>query len=127
MGQEPTPIEKALQRYQNYVVGMLAFVVVFALTIMVVLFWQTYRLGEQASDLRHVATTTHNSLCALQQNMRRSYDDTAKFLKANPAGLISGGTVIISAEILEQQQANRLTSLNALLAGGLTCEEVDIP
>ena len=113
---EPTPIEKALGKYQNLVVGGLAFIVVFAVTVMGIMLWQAYRLGQTAQKVEHVAITTHSALCALRADLQIRHDNGVAYLKANPNGFPGLPSATIQQSVDAQQD-----TLDALMAGGLTC------
>jgi hypothetical protein len=108
-------IDKKLAVLSAYVVGGLAFLLVFAVTVMGWAMWQSSRLSANAAELRVVATETHDSLCAFKSDLRERYVQGQKYLRENPAGLIdSRGQVIISREQIVAQQTSRKDTLDSL-------------
>jgi len=119
-----TALERSLARYQGFVTFGLCFIVVFAVTVSAVMLWSAYRIGQQSERLNNIALTTHNSLCALRNDMKTRYDDGVKFLADNPSGLLSPSNheIIIPAALLQANVQNQKAALAALAAGGLQCE-----
>jgi lipopolysaccharide export LptBFGC system permease protein LptF len=113
---DKTPLEISLGRYQSLVVGGLAFIVVFAVTVMGVMLWQAYRMGQTAEKVENIAVTTHSSLCALQDDIQIRHDNNVIFLESNPRG-IPGITPAMIQESIDGYQS----TLDALAAGGLKC------
>lgn len=113
---DKTPLEVSFGRYQSLVVGGLAFIVVFAVTVMGIMLWQAYRMGQQAERIEHVAVTTHNALCTLRADLVERNTAARAFLRDNPAGFagIPGSTIQSSIDA-------RQATLDALAAGGLRC------
>lgn len=116
-------LEKSLERYQGFVVAGLAFILVFAVTMAGVMLWQAYRMGEQANDIKNVAVSTHNSICALRSDLQARRDAAVKFIKEHPGGLVSErtGEVLITRAQLDSSVAAQDATLNALGRGGLQC------
>lgn len=122
MGQDTTKLEQSLSRYQSIVVAGLAFIVVFAVTMMGVMLWQSYRLGEQAQALKQVATTTHDALCASLNARIAEKNASEEFLKEHPDGLRDrDGSVLIPSVFIERDIDNQKRTIDAYAAGGLTC------
>ena len=103
-------------------IAAVTFVMVVALSMMVLTMWNTYRLGEQAINLRAVAVETHDALCAMYNREVREYAQTKDFIRDNPKGLLdSNGNIIISRSLLERGQEQREETINALRTAGLAC------
>lgn len=113
---EKTPLESSFARYQALVVGGLAFIVVFAITVMGIMLWQAFRMGQQAEKVEHVAVSTHRALCTFRDDVQRRHDNAEEFLKENPGGF-SG----IPASTLQASIDAQKATLDALAAGGLQC------
>lgn len=115
---DKTPLEVRFGRYQALVVGGLAFIVVFAISVMGILLWQAYSIGQQAQKVEQLAVTTHGALCTFREDLQRRHDNAVDFLEDNPGGF--GG---ITASTLQTSIDNQKATLDALAAGGLTCTE----
>jgi hypothetical protein len=113
-----TPLEASFAKYQALVVGGLAFIVVFAITVMGIMLWQSYRMGETAEKVENIAVTTHNSLCALQEDVQIRHDNNVLFLESNPQGIPG-----ITPAMIQEAIDGYASTLNALAAGGLSCQD----
>lgn len=116
-----TQIEQKLTALQSWVTAGICFLVVFAVSVMGVMVWQTYRLTDSSSRLRAVATETHSALCALQLDIQQRHDAGEEYLRANPKGLVGdSGRILISAAQIRDSLANQESTLAALKS--LNCE-----
>lgn len=112
-------VEQKLGSLQAWVTAAIVGAVVFALTVMGFMVWQSYRVGENAQQLRAVAAETHESLCALKLDIKTRYDSGVKYLKDHPRGLTAHGEVAIPAAQIQQSLDNQNATLKAL--EGLDC------
>jgi hypothetical protein len=113
-------LSKSLQRYQAIVVGGLAFVVMFALTVMGALIFLAFSVGHQAAEVRNVAVTTHTSLCALRHDLAVRLQGNDKLLRDHPEDPIRAyGLEIPRATIIQSRDGQKAT-LTTLK--GLNCE-----
>lgn len=112
-------VERKLGSLQAWVAGGLCFIVVFAVSIMGLMVWQSYRVGENARDLRAVATETHGALCAYKGDLTRRYGDGVKYLKDHPDGLVAHGEVLITAAQIKRSLDAQEATLKSLR--GLDC------
>lgn len=107
---------------QWIVVAALAFVMFTALLMMLLTMWNTYRLGQQSTDLRAVAVETHDALCALYNKEVTAVDEAEALLKDSPAGLLDdSGRVIIAANLIQRGIDQRAETISALKLAGLDC------
>ena len=112
-------LAKSLARYQAFVVAGLAFLVALAITVMGVLLYLSFSLGNQSARLEAVADETHNALCALYNKEIVAQRDSLPYRKT---GLTDDrGNVIISAELIERGIQQRKDTLDALKGSGLSC------
>ena len=107
-------VEKKLGILQTWVTASVVGVIVFAMTVMGFMVWQSYRVGANGQQLRQVATDTHSSLCALKIDLQRRYDDGVKYLNDHPNGLTSHGEVVITAAQIQQSLDGQASTLRAL-------------
>jgi Flp pilus assembly protein TadB len=108
-------IDKKLAILSAYVVAGLAFLLVFAVTVMGWAVWQSSRLSANAAELRVVATETHDSLCAFKADLQERYRQGQEYIKDHPAGLLdSRGQTIISRDQIAAQQTSRKDALDSL-------------
>jgi hypothetical protein len=84
-------------------------------SIMAVLVWQAAAVGRNAERLEQVATETHDSLCALKNDIERRRSAGLKFVKENPDGIPG-----ISRAQLDQSLSSQKSTLDAL--GVLDCQ-----
>jgi hypothetical protein len=108
-------LAKSLGRYQAAVVGGLAFIVVFAITVMGIMLWQSYRLGQEAEKVQHVATTTRGALCALRQDVKTRRDANLKLLRDHPEDPVLAFGLEIPRDTLLQSAAGQTSTLKALV------------
>jgi len=112
-------LSRTLGHYQALVVGGLAFLVLFAVTMMGVMLFLSFRVGAQAEKLEGVALETHNVLCALYAKEVRANVDAAPFRKT---GLLDErGNVVIEASLIQRGIDQRKETITAMDAAGLTC------
>lgn len=119
-----TRLERSLERYQGLVVGGLAFILVFAVSMAGVMLWQAYKLGAQSHEVEDIALTTHSALCAFRVDLQNRHDAGVVFLKQHPFGLVSGrtGEVLITSGQLQSSLDSQQAALDALAKGGLNCD-----
>lgn len=115
-------LARSLGRYQSIVVGGLAFLVVFAVTMMGIMLWQATTIGRSSAQIEHVADESHDVLCALYlQNVRQNQDAYA-LLKESPAGLLDArGNIVIAADLIQRGIDGRKDTIDAMKEAGLTC------
>src|SRR6186713_399044 len=112
-------LARSLARYQALVVGGLCFIVVLAITIMGVMLYLSFSLGNQSARLEAVADETHNALCALYNKEIVAQRDALPYRKT---GLLDDrGNVVISAELIQRGIDQRKDTIDALKGSGLTC------
>lgn len=119
---DTTPIEKSLSRYQNLVAFGLAFIVVFAVSVVGILLFLTFRVGQQAERLEGVAIQTHDVQCALFLAERRQNEDARRLLKESPLGLLDRhDNIIIEASLIQRGIDQRQITIDAVRGAGLEC------
>ncbi len=112
----------SLGRYQAYVVGGLAFIVLFAISMMGVMLYLAFAQGHQAAKLEAVARETHGSICALYQQNVVANREARSVLEESPRGLLNThGDVIIDATLIQRGIDQRQDTIDALRGAGLTC------
>lgn len=120
MGEDTTAkLARSLARYQALVVGGLCFIVVLAITIMGVMLYLSFSLGNQSAKLEGVAEETHDALCALYQKEITAQRESLPY--RNTGLLDARGNVVISAELIQRGIAQRKDTIEALKGSGLTC------
>lgn len=112
-------VERSLSELQARTTFGLCFIVVFCVAVTSILVWFGMAQGRQAARLTEVAVQTHNSLCALKNDIRGRKDRAVAYLGENPRGLVSPrtGEVLITAALLRDsidKQEATLSSLSAL-------------
>lgn len=107
-------LERKLGSLQAWVSGGLAFIVVFSITVTGLMFWQAYRLGQQAAEVKQVAVTTHDALCAFKLDLQRRYNDNRKLLRDHPEDPVRAFGLEIPRATLESSVANQKATLEAL-------------
>ncbi len=112
-------LSRSLGRYQALVVGGLAFIVLFAVTMMGVMLFLAFRVGGQAENLEDVARETHSALCALYTKEIVAQRDALPYRKT---GLLDDdGKVVISAALIQRGIDQRKETIDALKGSGLLC------
>lgn len=115
-------LSDSLGRYQAYVVGGLAFIVLFAISIMGVMLYLAFAQGNQAAKLEAVARETHGSICALYSQNVVANREARLILKDSPTGLLDrNGNVVIDATLIQRGIDQRQDTIDALKGAGLTC------
>lgn len=79
-------VEGKLGSLQSWIVGGLAFIVVFSLTMTMIMLWQAYRFGEASAELRRTVSDQHSVLCAQKINTEESIASSKKYLEDVKAG-----------------------------------------
>lgn len=107
---------EAQARFLSWVtIAAVIFVMAVALFMMGLTMWNTYRLGQQSTELRTVAVETRDALCAFKRNLVLAQRDARKFVEDNPKGIPG-----ITRETIDQSIANRQNTLDSLQV--LTCD-----
>lgn len=115
-------LAQSLARYQALVVAGLAFIVLFAISMMGVMLYQSFAIGRQSAKLEEIADETHDSLCALYLKEVRARKNTLEILKESPLGLTDrNGNIVIEASLLQSSIDQQQETINALKGAGLTC------
>lgn len=116
MGTEISQVEVKLAALQSWVVGGLAFILVFAVTVIALMLWQANNAATTSIEVKHNAEVTMQALCSLKIDIRRRRNVALEFLKEHPQGLTSKvtGEVLISAQQLQQGISNQNSTLEAL-------------
>src|SRR6187551_2663297 len=114
-----TRMENSLARYQGLVAGGFAFLVVFAVTMMGVMLWQSFRMGQQAEQLKVVATSTHDSLCALKHDLVVRHNSNVILLRDHPEDPIQAYGLSIPRATIIQNETSQEATIDALK--GLIC------
>ena len=121
-GMDITRVESTLAKYQSLVTAGLAFIVVFTVSMVGVMLFQSYRMGQQSEQIKAVAVSTHSALCALRNARLAEQASSKKFLKEHPNGLTDRyGSILISAAQIQGSIDSQQTVIDALKGGGLTC------
>jgi hypothetical protein len=113
-------LSRSLNRYQAIVVGGVAFVVVFAVTVMGVMLWQSFRLGQEAAKVENVAVTTHDALCAFTGDLKTRYTANVKLLRDHPEDPIRAFGLEFPRATLVNSTTGQKATLDSLK--GLSCE-----
>lgn len=101
--------ERKLAQLSTWLTALICFVLVFVISIMAVVVWQSSTVGRNAERLEEVATQTHDTLCAFKRDLEVRYDNGAKFLKENPEGIPG-----ISAAEIQRSLSNQKSTLESL-------------
>lgn len=113
-------VERRLSLLTAWMVGTIVALMVFVISVMGIVWYQAYRTGQSASDLKALTAQTHGALCTLKADQQRRYDSGNQYLEEHPQGLVSShGEVIISAALLRQSINAQAATLKALQ--GLDC------
>lgn len=112
-------VERRLSVLQSWVTFGLAFILLFSISVMGIMVWQSYRLGANANELRGVATETHSSLCAFKTDLQTRHENSVKYLQDHPSGLVAHGEVLISPAQIQQSLDAQSATLSSL--SGLDC------
>jgi hypothetical protein len=102
-------VDRKLATLTAWLTAGICFLIVFSISVMGVLVWQSMRVGQTASDLEGVATETHDALCAFKTDLQKRYAAGTKFLKENPEGIPG-----ISAAQIKQSLSNQESTLDSL-------------
>jgi len=98
-----------------WIIGGLAFIFVFTLTVIATLVWQASITAHNTQRLREVAITTHDALCSLRADLVLRHKSSAKFLIEHPEGLLGeNGVVLVSAASIKQSVEAQAATINAL-------------
>ena len=112
-------LSRKLGRYSALVVGGLAFIVLFAVTMMGVMVFLAFSVGHQSAKLEDVAEETHNALCALYTKEVIANREARPYLST---GLLDEhGNIVISAKLIRRGYEQRQDTIEALKGSGLTC------
>jgi hypothetical protein len=112
-------VERKLSTLTGWVTAGLCFIIVFAISAMAIMVWQSYRVGENARQLRTVAEQTHESLCAFKQDIENRHQSGEQYLEDHPNGLTAHGEVVITAAQIQQSLDAQSSTLKSL--SGLDC------
>lgn len=110
-------VAQRLNVLTGWITATIVFAVVFAISVMGIMVWQAYRVGDNASQLRDVATETHGALCALKLDLQARHDNGVKYLEDHPSGVTAHGEIVIPAAQIQKSldaQAATLKSLDSL-------------
>ena len=111
--------EVRLRQLQAWVTAAVIGAVVFAMTVLGFMFWQSYRVGVNTQHLKQVALETHGALCAFKIDLTHRYDDGVKYLEDHGSGLTAHGEVLITAAQIKRSLDSQKATLTSL--AGLDC------
>lgn len=78
------------------------------------------QLRNQAEEGRQA----HDTQCAIREDIRKRRADAVQFLKEHPNGIVTNdGSVLISAEQIQNGIKNNESTLASMVEAGLNCEE----
>jgi hypothetical protein len=109
-------VEQRLGTLTSWVTAGLAFILVFTISVMGIMVWQSYRLGENANQLKSVATETHGALCALKFDLNKRYDSNVKILREHPGDPVRVFGLTIPRDQLQSSVDSQKSTLNALVS-----------
>jgi hypothetical protein len=110
-----TEMQHRLNALTAWVVVGLGFILVFALTVMLILMWLVFSTANTSRDVRTTATESHVALCALKSDVRSRHASGLAYQKAHPEGLVrTDGVVLISPAQLRQSLESQRATLAAL-------------
>jgi hypothetical protein len=110
-------------RLFSWMAAVGGFVVLLLIAIfMTVVLILALRVQDAATTVEAQAQQSHNALCAIEQSLVDDIRRNTAFLAENPSGLVSNGTIIISAELIEAGLKDDREALDALRAN-IFCEE----
>ena len=107
-------LARSLGRYQAIVVGGLAFIVALTITVMGVLLYLSFSLGQQSARLEAVATETHNVLCAQYGQLLEQQRGARRLLRENH---LSPEVALV----IQRNSAIRDDAIKAMKGAGLSC------
>jgi hypothetical protein len=113
-------IDNRLNALTSWVVGGLCFILVFTISVVALMLWQTSRIASNGAQLRVVATQTHSSLCALRHDLSVRYESNAKLLREHSEDPIQVFGLAIPRRELVQSAHDQKATLDAL--ADLKCE-----
>lgn len=108
---------RRLNTLQTLATAALLFLVVFVVSMTALMVYVARESGENASELRQVATETHGALCTLRADVAQEQAGAIRFLKQNPEG---APALDLSAADIQRSINDRNDTLEAL--GGLKCK-----
>ncbi|HSE44960.1 MAG TPA: hypothetical protein VLA89_06495 [Gemmatimonadales bacterium] len=114
---ELTEAEQKLERLTWMINWAGAFLLFFVVSMTALMLWQAFRLGSTTNEVKNVAITTHDSLCAFKQDLQTRYDSGSKVLNQHPEDPVRiYGLVVPRSQLVQsnQSQAATLESLSAL-------------
>lgn len=107
--------EAKLQSLTWLVTAAAAFILVFVVSMTGLMLWQAARLGGTSAEIQNVAITTHDSLCALKEDIQRRHDAGVKYLADHPnQDPILGDVPRATIEKSVSDQQHTLDSLSGL-------------
>jgi hypothetical protein len=121
--------EQAQQRLNTLsamVVGGLAFLVIFSISIMGLLVWLAFTVSGNTHQIQENANANTTALCALRRDIKLRRDGAVTYLADHPDGLTDKyGNVLISKAQLAKSIHDQTATLNSLV--GLNCDGSDSP
>lgn len=110
-------IDNRLNALTAWVVGGLCFILVFTISVVALMLWQTSRITNNRAELETVATQTHSALCAFKLDLKKRYDANTKLLREHPEDPVLVFNLVIPRDTLVQSthaQQGTLDSLDEL-------------
>jgi hypothetical protein len=105
-----TDPERKLERLNWMLNWAGAFLLFFVVSMTALMLWQAFRLGATSAEVKSVAITTHDSLCALKGDLQTRYNSGTKVLNEHPEDPVHVyGLTIPRAQLLQSHQGQGAT------------------
>lgn len=109
-------IENRLDSLTGWVTAGLCFIVVFAISVMGLMFWFALQSSHQAGDIQGIATETHTALCAFKQDLEVRHAANLQILREHPEDPVSVFNLVIPRATLRSSVDSQKQTLDSLVS-----------